>query len=518
MAAVAGLLAKMLSDPGSSRLGSAFDLPELQDLSSVGLLKIGLAAALVKAAAGSVLALSQSSLASRVGHRLRIGAVDSLLAAGADSPTPRVAAVLRTRLLDVETGVRDGVIAASRAVAQLAALALCLIVMSPFLAVSACTIVGGFGWLLGRVRSRLKRAGEQSQGLAESLALGEHELLANLDLWRSYGAGPRVRHAIADLGRRAGRAAASVAASRAALSGANEVLGVLALLGAVALAAESGPPIADGRLVAFVAVSFMAYRPLRDLGEARGNVLRGSLAIDALRRLDCQPGTRARTAESGPVRNAWGDAPAVLRLAALGAKHRGPRTSAILAPGATVCLRGVTGSGKTTLLRCLLGLEPATGRVTYGDHDLTDAGVGPHARPFAWVPQDAPLVTGTVVENVALGGDEAHARIALTRIGAQALLRDDGLVGPGGRALSGGEQRQVALARAVASGAPVLLLDEPTAGLDAAAREHVLGAIRSLRGRRTVIIATHRDEVAALADQVVAIGAAPEPPLAAVTA
>jgi ABC-type transport system involved in cytochrome bd biosynthesis fused ATPase/permease subunit len=136
--------------------------------------------------------------------------------------------------------------------------------------------------------------------------------------------------------------------------------------------------------------------------------------------------------------------------------------------------------------------------------------MGPEHRPFAWVPQEAPLVTGTVATNVMLtGGDDGSSRGALESLGARSLLgiADGEIVGPGGRPLSGGERRLVSIARAVSSGLPVILLDEPTEGLDAASVSGVLEALSSLRGKRTMIVATHRDDVMALADRVVTIGA-----------
>ena len=164
-----------------------------------------------------------------------------------------------------------------------------------------------------------------------------------------------------------------------------------------------------------------------------------------------------------------------------------------------------TGRGKTTLLRVLLGLEaPAAGVVRYGGLELGPR-TEPGRRPFAWVPQDAPLIAGTLDENVALGAEGVDARRALGALGAAELADalGDQAVGAGGRSLSGGERQWVALARALEAGRPVLLLDEPTSGLDAASQARVLEAIAALRGRHTVVLVTHRREALAVCDEVI---------------
>jgi len=197
--------------------------------------------------------------------------------------------------------------------------------------------------------------------------------------------------------------------------------------------------------------------------------------------------------------------------------HATPPTSLEAAPGELVALVGPTGSGKTSLLRALLGLERSiTGSVRYGDRDLTRAGVGPSERPFAWVPQEPAILTGTLSSNVALGmpalgpeeaGEDGRGAEALALIGATSLVgrRHDRLTA-GGPELSGGERQWVAIARALSTGLPVLLLDEPTAGLDAASQARVLDALAALRGKRTVILVTHRPEPLALADRVIRLG------------
>ena len=110
---------------------------------------------------------------------------------------------------------------------------------------------------------------------------------------------------------------------------------------------------------------------------------------------------------------------------------------------------------------------------------------------------------------MALGAPGADAAAILESVGAPGLARalDGARIGGGGRVVSGGERQWIALARAIATRQPVLLLDEPTSGLDAAAQQRVLDAIARLRGRRTVIVVTHRPEPLAIADWVLRIDA-----------
>ncbi|MCA9639257.1 MAG: ATP-binding cassette domain-containing protein, partial [Myxococcales bacterium] len=320
------------------------------------------------------------------------------------------------------------------------------------------------------------------------------ELVGNLDLFRTFGAGDQVLQAMERAGVRAGAEAARVEAVRAGLSGANEVLGALAVLGAVMLAQRFGLGLGDGALLAFAAVFFMAYRPLRDLGDGRGALLKGQAALESLGGL-VGPGVLSGAAFS------WGNEELVCR--GFGHAERGPRIGLRLGYGELCWLRGENGSGKTTLLRCLLGLEPAAGEIAYGGRPLAEALVGPGSRPFAWVPQDAPMVTGSLLDNVRLmGAGVAQANGALELLGAEWLVQrlGDAKLGPGGRNVSGGERRLIALARAVATDQPVLLLDEPLVGVDAEGRERITSALARVRGARSLIVVSHEALPADLVD------------------
>jgi ABC-type transport system involved in cytochrome bd biosynthesis fused ATPase/permease subunit len=499
MALAVGLVGRALAS-GSVNLA----LPGPWSSSLLGVCYLGLGATVVKSASSILLVFAEHRVGLRVGSALRSAVTRTLVARGLHDSAPRVLATIAVRIREVETATTDGVLTLSKAAAQLVPLALALIVLSPSVALGSVVVLIPFGVLLAAMRRRWRRASEHSQSLVEQLHAGTDELVKNLDVWRCYGKSRHVQELIRCAGERAGRAEARVQAMRAGLSGANEVLGALAVLGSVALAGELGLPMADGRLLACAAVFFMAYRPLRDFGDARASCARGAAALAALGPLNF----RAIEPERGeaPVSEF---APAALVARNFGGSRSSVGTSFTLEPGEILCIVGPTGSGKTTLLRALLGLEVARGKLGYARRDLTEAPAGPGFRPFGWVPQDAPLVTGTLTDNVALFSDDrGHALAVLASVGGSELIQrvGDDIIGPGGRPLSGGESRQVAIARALCTGQPVLLLDEPTEGLDAVAAARVLEALQRVRKQRALLIVTHRSEVCAIADRVLRIG------------
>jgi ATP-binding cassette, subfamily C, bacterial CydD len=185
-----------------------------------------------------------------------------------------------------------------------------------------------------------------------------------------------------------------------------------------------------------------------------------------------------------------------------------------LVPGETVALVGESGVGKSTVASLLLRLaEPTAGRVSVGGVDLARCDTEDWRRQLAWVPQHPTVFRGTVADNIRLGGGDASdedVREAARLAGADEFVRAlpggyETLVGDGGRPLSAGERRRVALARAFVRDAPLVILDEPTADLDPDSAELVARAIERLRHGRTVLLIAHRPELAGRADRVVVL-------------
>jgi putative ABC transport system ATP-binding protein len=181
-----------------------------------------------------------------------------------------------------------------------------------------------------------------------------------------------------------------------------------------------------------------------------------------------------------------------------------------VAEGELVALIGPSGSGKTTLMGVIGGLDlPDAGSVEVAGIDVTslrgEALAAYRLRTVGFVFQSPGLVTlMTAVENVSLPlllmgklpvEAERRARAALASVGLEARARHRAFE------LSGGEQQRVALARALVKEPRLLLADEPTGQLDSETSAAIIGLIRSFRGRTTVIVATHDDAVAAIADR-----------------
>jgi ATP-binding cassette, subfamily C, bacterial CydC len=167
-------------------------------------------------------------------------------------------------------------------------------------------------------------------------------------------------------------------------------------------------------------------------------------------------------------------------------------------PGAILIVTGRSGTGKTTLLRAINGeLEPVAGSIRIGSRPPGQVPPG----QVVFVEHDDYVFAGTIADNLRLASPSVTSQQARDLLQAlclhQAGITAQTQVGATGRALSGGERRRLVLARAVAANPAVLLLDEPTEGLDPATARRVLASLKCLLPATTMVIAMH-DKHAAL--------------------
>jgi ATP-binding cassette subfamily C protein CydD len=365
---------------------------------------------------------------------------------------------------------------------------------------------------LTRDRTRARLDAMNRQGAATL------DLMAGAPTLRALHRAQEPARRIADLGERSRRTTMS-ALRLAFLSGA--VLELLATLCVALVAVGIGLRLLYGEMSLYDGVLALVlapevYLPLRAVGARFHESEAGrTAAADVLDLVDGRPPTVTQAARSDA---SVGDM--TVALDGVGVRDRdgwAPRdVSATLVPGTLTVLTGVNGVGKTTLLHAVAGLvRPAEGRVTLGGADVMDIPRSALVGRIAMTAQPPLLVPGTVAENLTVTGplDPAALDHAAAAVGFDDVLAElpDGpatWVGAGGTGLSSGQRQRLALTRALASGAELLLLDEPTAHLDTDAETGVLAALRErARAGSTVVAVSHRPAVIAAADRVVDVHA-----------
>ncbi|ECG8257216.1 heme ABC transporter ATP-binding protein/permease CydC [Salmonella bongori] len=179
-------------------------------------------------------------------------------------------------------------------------------------------------------------------------------------------------------------------------------------------------------------------------------------------------------------------------------------------PGEHIAILGRTGCGKSTLLQLLTrAWDPQQGEILLNDHPLSSLSEPALRRTISVVPQRVHLFSATLRDNLLLASPNASDDILsdmLRRVGLEKLLEDGGLnswLGEGGRQLSGGELRRLAIARALLHDAPLMLLDEPTEGLDATTESEMLELLADVMREKTVLMVTHRLRGLARFDQII---------------
>lgn len=274
--------------------------------------------------------------------------------------------------------------------------------------------------------------------------------------------------------------------------------------------------LAGGFFILILAPDF--YMPLRDLGthyHARAEAVGAAKEIVKLLSVERSdvPGVPGTLPDAGTVRVECRDVHLAYEE---GRRPALQGSSFTVGAGEHVALVGPSGVGKSTILNLLMGfVPPDRGSVLVNGVPLTDLRLQAWRDNLAWIGQNPVLFHGTIRENILLGRPEATDE-EIERAARSARALDfcrhlpgglDTPVGEQGLGLSRGQAQRVALARAFLKGAPLLLLDEPTAGLDAENEHLVIKAMEELFAGRTVLLVTHRlynieraDRILVLAD------------------
>jgi ABC-type multidrug transport system fused ATPase/permease subunit len=394
---------------------------------------------------------------------------------------------------------------------------LVLLVVDPVLALLGLTVLPLLAWLTARQRRVIRAAEGAAREEAGRLSGTAVDVLRNVRAVQAFGRHDRARQlfqAANDRVVRAEECSVSVEARWAPIPSAVLAVGTGVVLVAGGLRVLSGA-LTTGDLLVVLAYLRDLQSPVRGLVRLAAVRAKAAASVGRLAEvLHCTEAvpTPARPRPVPMVREG-------LRLERVDFGYDADRPvlrgfDLTVTTGETVCLFGPSGAGKSTVLHLLLRLYDVDGgRVLLDGTDVREFDPVDLRRRLAFVPQDPWLLDGTLAENIAFGRAGATREQILTaardacvdEFAANLPQGYDTPLGESGILLSGGQRRRVAIARAVVSPAPVVLLDEPTSSLDADSADQVIAAVRSVGRRRTVLLVTHDPRLAAIADRTVPV-------------
>jgi subfamily B ATP-binding cassette protein MsbA len=294
-----------------------------------------------------------------------------------------------------------------------------------------------------------------------------------------------------------------------------QMLAACALSGVitVALWQSSSGGNTVGSFVAFVMAMLQLIAPVKHLSDVMAPLTRGLAAVErGIDMIEHNPAEQGGTHDGGRARGE-------IRFEGVGLRYRADNAPALdgvtlhVRPGETVALVGPSGAGKSTLVNLLPRfIEPSTGSITLDGVPLAQWNVQALRRQFALVSQDVVLFNDTVAANVTLGAPLSREQVRAALKAAHLLDFVESLpqgldspIGHNGSQLSGGQRQRLAIARAVAKDAPVLILDEATSALDSESERAVQEALERLMEGRTTLIIAHRLSTIEGADRVLAL-------------
>ena len=352
--------------------------------------------------------------------------------------------------------------------------------------------------------TRLRLAFRRARRKEGELWSKAQEIISNVHVVQAYGREPHEDNRFAEQAEQS--LGATLEASELLLQFA-PLVGLVMAMATGAVVWYGASQVLAGRITAGELLVFLAYLrgmadPVRQFSKMGGIVGKSSVAAERLGDVFSEeseirepsnpvvPNSCRGELEFRSVSFNYGAGDMVLRSISFRAE-----------PGQTIALVGSTGAGKTTLVSLVPRFhDPVSGQVLLDGHDLRHLSLAFIRSRVALVLQEALLFHGTIWENMAYGrtGARREDAIAAAReAGIHDLIEGlpdgyDTLVGERGATLSGGQRQGISIARAMLRNAPIVILDEPTTGLDAFSERRVMEALRRLTSGRTTLIIAHR--------------------------
>jgi ATP-binding cassette, subfamily B, bacterial len=299
--------------------------------------------------------------------------------------------------------------------------------------------------------------------------------------------------------------------------------GLILSAGTGAVFVYGGLRVINGSITVGTFVAFMAYQmrflpPLQALMGMYANLATVRVSLRRVSQILDEPVEIQESAAAGPLQIVRGDVE--FDDVTLSFDRGGPMVNVLehlsfnVRAGEVLAIVGPSGSGKSTIADLLLRLlDPDSGAVRIDGHDLRTVRLDDLRQRVALVDQEPTMLHATIAENIRYarpGASDAEVREAARRAAIDRFVdglpqKYDTVVGERGMALSAGERQRIATARAFLTDPAILILDEPTAALDPATEGQVADGYETVMRGRTVIVITHRAELARRADRIVSI-------------
>ena len=456
----------------------------------------------------------------QISHDLRVATYTHLQRLSLAYHDRRAKGDLVTHLTDdanrVGEAFSESLGAISQAALMITGMTVISLLLDPVLGLSMMAVVPVLAAVTVHYRRRVRATARQQRAQEGQIASLATESLSAMRLVQASGSERFERDRVAAQSEERRRFGTQVAVLEARLSGLIDVLGAIAVAVVLVIGAfrVGAGVMTAGSIVVFGQYARRLYRPLKDVAKhssrltkamARTERIAEVLGADdvLVERPDAYDGARAvGRVELSDVDFGYEPTRPVLR-----------RLSLSVAPGGRVAVIGSSGAGKSTVGALLARFyDPVSGTVTLDGRDLRDCSLRWVRQQVGVLLQDTVLLTGTVAENIAYGTRATRAQVEVAARAADAhdFIRAlphgyDEPLGPQGVGLSGGQRQRLGIARVLLRDPPVLLLDEPTTGLDSVSEATVMAGLEHLMGNRTTVLVTHSMALASRADRVIVL-------------
>jgi ATP-binding cassette, subfamily B, bacterial MsbA len=370
-------------------------------------------------------------------------------------------------------------------------------------------------WVMRTIGRRLHRLTVEGQQATDELAYVVEENMLAWRMVRLQGAQANQSQRFNSRAQRVRQLMMKAVVAGASMTPVTQMLSAVALSVVIMIALWQSRQGASsvGEFVSFVTAMLQLVAPAKHLSDVMAPLTRGLAAVErGLEFIEDSPREAGGTHDGGRARGE-------IVFDAVSLRYREDTAPAVDAltltvrAGETVALVGPSGAGKTTLVNLLPRfIEPTSGHITLDGVALRDWEVTALRRQFALVSQDVVLFNDTVGANVSLGTEMTVEQVRNALRAANLLDFVEGLpqglntpIGHNGSQLSGGQRQRLAIARAIAKDAPILILDEATSALDSESERAVQEALERLMVGRTTLVIAHRLSTIEHADRVLAL-------------